>query len=352
MKAIMIFLTLCLLVFVSQAQTTTRRVNSDTNVDAPYRTIQAAIDAASIDDTILVEPSVIHYAGYTCAKRVHVIGSFTRTHLPNSYSQNIKSWVNSAIVYMPGSEGSVLMGLTLWDPDIALNTDLYLSASEIVVKRNSIDKLTLRSKNMANVPDTTHVDNCLIIQNYIYQLYSEKNANASTIIYANNLVIKNNIISSYIYLADTYVSYSTDLANNVIENASVYTRNANIYNNIFTPSLYDYIFQSTYNNTVTYNVFSRATPTGGLVYGVGNQFGINMTTVFKSTTATQLPYQLVPSTSPALGSGAGGEDCGIHGGIYPFVHGATADIPAIYHFTVRPVSNTQIEVEVKAAVRP
>jgi len=136
--------------------------------------------------------------------------------------------------------------------------------------------------------------------------------------------------------------------------------NATCLNNIFTGSVQA---NNCYfaNNIQTAGTF---TPTGCTTYnniGSSTQYGtsngnmsnVNMDDVFVcfsscGTYSADGRYQLKPG-SVAAGAGAGGIDCGIFDGNYPYVLSGIPNFPAIYYLQVLPQGDLlNVSVKVKS----
>ena len=79
----------------------------------------------------------------------------------------------------------------------------------------------------------------------------------------------------------------------------------------------------------------------------GNQENVDMATVFVDpTSGTDSDYQLIPGTSPALGAGIAGEDCGIYGGSFPYHISLLPAIPAIWEVTLNNYGSDVVPINV------
>jgi len=102
-------------------------------------------------------------------------------------------------------------------------------------------------------------------------------------------------------------------------------------------------FISASSSQVLYNLGS------GEQFGTqnGNQINVDMNAVFTYSGSTDGQYTLLPS-SPAVGAGLGGVDCGAFGVPSPYVlSGMPANIPSIYLLNA-PASGFTLPLRIKA----
>ena len=69
------------IVLASSLHAATWTVDNVTSRPANFRTIQAAIDAAAVGDTLLIAPSASTYGGFTLTKRLNIKGTGASTSL-------------------------------------------------------------------------------------------------------------------------------------------------------------------------------------------------------------------------------------------------------------------------------
>ncbi|MDF1576784.1 MAG: hypothetical protein P1P86_16485 [Bacteroidales bacterium] len=306
------------------------RVNNNTDFDADFTTLQAAVTAASNNDTIYVEGSATEYAGTTINKPLTLIGpGFFLGENPKTQANNVPATFNSNIIFASGSEGSSIMGCRL------LGVDLEISVSDITVIRNYLH----------NAEFTGNSDNILLSQNYVYNLI---NAGLGVI---TNTIITNNIIRGQINSEAS--SGPLIVANNVCFTSNwtfpIDVHNASIQNNILTGG-YATIRENT-GNTISYNImYTDGTDVSG------NQYNIDMDLVFADFTgaldlSTDGKWEL-KAGSPAIAAGLSGADCGAFGGPTPYVLSGVPNLPHIYEAEV-PASATsdsglQVSIKVKS----
>ncbi len=306
------------------------RVNNNTDFDADFSTLQAAVTAASDNDTIYVEGSAINYEGATIDKPLTIVGpGFFLSENPETQANNTSATFDSEITFTSGSEGSTIMGCDF------LFANLTISVSDISVIRNHLYQIEFTGTS----------NNIVVIQNYVYA-----NINAGTGDIMNS-IISNNIIRGAIYAQST--SGPLIISNNVCWTTNwaypIDCHNASIQNNIIS---YEF---STINlntgNTISYNILAEDGTDAN-----GNQYNVDMDMVFADFDGSLLlstdgKWELMAG-SPALAGGSGGVDCGAFGGSTPYILSGVPNLPHIYEADV-PASATsesglQVSIKVKS----
>lgn len=294
------------------------RVNNNTDFDADFTTLQAAVIAASNNDTIYVEASATEYAGATINKPLTIVGpGFFLSENPKTQANNVPATFDGDITFTTGSEGSTIMGCKL------SYNDLTISVSEITVIRNYL----------YNVKFTGTCNNIVLAQNYVY---NSINAGYGEII--TNTIISNNIIRGQIVTYNssgslivsnnvcftTYMSFPIDVYNASIQNNILIDDNATIAPNT--------------GNTISYNIMAAFGTDSN-----GNQYNIDMDLVFADFNgalglSTDGKWDLRVA-SPAIGAGISGADCGAFYGPTSYVLSGVPNLPHIYEAEV-PASAT------------
>ena len=177
-------------------------------------------------------------------------------------------------------------------------------------------------------PSSAYYSNFVFEQNFVDGSLSGRFENA---VFRNNVFIGGVTINS--------LNNSVAFFNNVVGNANI-TMAPQCSNNIIYGSC-------TFTNCTLNNNVCSATQVPA---GNGNQQNVDMNNVFvcySSCTAysNDARYQL-KAGSPAIGAGSNGEDCGMFGGVDPYVLSGMPPIPAIYYFNYN-YSNTAINVNMK-----
>lgn len=293
------------------------RVNNITGVDADFTTISAAQSSSSVlaGDTIYLEPSAGTYGDITFTKKLTIIGNgYFLSENPQTQA-DINTSELGTITYNTGSSGSKIIGCQI--------SYISINISEIVVERNyfftsSGDNIRFNSSNISHF---------IIRNNYFvntYCSYSTARCIYSSSSGVNDLQIYNNYFSrncnEAIYLTN---GTSVEIFNNIID-GNIFINNANFENNILISGTFTYTNGFVNNNICNSTQFST-------VNGTNNQLNIIMDSVFVGATgnSTDGQWQLKVN-SPALGAGVGGIDCGMFGGVFPYILSGLPGVPAIY----------------------
>jgi hypothetical protein len=305
------------------------RVNNNTDFDADFTTLQAAVTAASDNDTIYLEGSAIRYEGATIDKPLTIVGpGFFLSENPETQAINTSAIIESEVIFTSGSEGSTIMGC-----DFRF-ADLTISVSDISVIRNYLYQVEFTGTS----------DNIVVIQNYVYA-----NINAVTGDITNT-IISNNIIRGAIYAQST--SGPLVVSNNVCWTTS-WTSPIDCHNAVIQNNIICYEF-STINpntgNTISYNIFGEDGTDAN-----GNQYNVDMNLVFADydgslDLSTDGKWELMAG-SPALGAGNGGVDCGAFGGSAPYILSGVPNLPHIYEADVPASATTDSGLQVTIKVK-
>jgi hypothetical protein len=343
-KSLSILLTSCLLATSSFA--TLWRVNNITGVNANFSTLTAAVTAASIGDTIYIEPSPNSYGSATVNKKLTIIGNgyfgtsgVSNFNTNNSGLQaNMMSSMIGSVTFIAGSEFSTLMGCYL------PSNHVYCQASNLTIKRNMIDGyIYLGNLQGSNYVNLTNID---IRQNVIWQgIYTYSFSTNSGAVGITNVNIQNNIIAPYYYtqfqlpvgisgfimnnsLYSTY--YTIDVYNFQVNNNILLAGNFNANNNVF------------FNNVAINTAFGNAN---------GNQQNISTTALFTNygTGSADSSYVLNP-TGPGIGAGFGGVNVGPYGGPDPYRKSGIPPVPSIYLLSA-PATTTTSTLPVTISTR-
>ncbi|MBX2967275.1 MAG: hypothetical protein KF845_14110 [Cyclobacteriaceae bacterium] len=287
-----------------------------------FTTINAAHADASAGDTLYLIGSPVNYtnATLTITKRLVIIGpGYFLGENPNTQANLGTAFMGSgafSISFAAGSEGSVITG-------VEFRGGFTVSSNNIVVKRNYFFNNSV-SINASNV---------VFIQNYF-------GANVAVGPGHSNVLISNNYIASSISNA---AGSMVEISNNII-NSTVSANTATVQNNLIRHSGVNY-----FTGSVVRNNFAFAG--SNLPAGNGNTLlpEANFNAGFINTASTDGRWQLSAS-SPFKGAGYNGEDCGIFGGLTPYVLSGLPPVPSIYSLTAPSVGevNSGLQVQIKA----
>ena len=309
------------------------RVNNNTDFDAGFTTLEAAVSSASNGDTIYIEGSATEYAGAVINKQLTIIGpGFFLSENPKTQANNVAATFNSDITFTTGSDGSTIMGCKVGSGD-----DVIINASDITVIRNHLYNIYFNGTS----------NNILVAQNYVEYLISTWGSPYGQI---TNSIISNNIIKGQIITGNS--SGSLIVSNNVCLtnywNFPIDCYNATIQNNIL---IYDYrTIQPNTGNTISYNIMASDGTNSN-----GNQYNIDMTSVFADfdgalDMSTDGKWKLKDG-SPAIGAGSGGTDCGAFGGLSSYILSGIPNLPHIYEADVPASASSESGLQVTIKVK-
>lgn len=323
-------------------------INVNNSVTLPvnpgqYTTIQAAIDAASSGDTILVAGSAIQYNGATITKSITLIGAGYNPDKQNNYGSIIYN--GSMNLQGAGNNNTKIIGFEF-------RTDIYidLGANSVQIKRCFFTGTHIIIKD-----STT---NTLITENIFRGGYVSF-ASTSTVKSKGqkNLTISNNVFSdgacikytnlywdgskyvdfikndySPVYIIHNLFldgSYNNPLPTSNFKLALVNLRNAVIENNIFyniDPSIDANScttcgVNNTYNNNLTYA--GASLPSLPIANNIGNGNINNSDPKFTAIFSSSTVYWIISdnfrlkNSSPGKNAGTDASDIGPTGGSFP-----------------------------------
>lgn len=293
-----------------------------------YTTINAAISAASVDDTVYVNGSAFTYAATTINKRITLIGAgYSPTGTQYNMGTSISSITLDSVLFTNPVFGTHIIGV-----DVNGVSSFY-RFSDIHIERCRIGNL--------NAPG----DGWIIENNIITGAVNVYNSSCAV----NNMIIRNNFLLGGISSGCVTAAAGLLVDHNIIGQHIDYTNYALITNNIF---FYANITGSylnsynIYNNNITINLSPDVLPFGANS-GTGNYNNITASTVFSNglTSATNYPALLnydwhVIVSSQGHNGATDGTDIGLYGGtmVMPNLTGAST-LPQIYLFDI---SNSSI----------
>ncbi|MBL7851771.1 MAG: hypothetical protein JNN04_12785 [Cyclobacteriaceae bacterium] len=307
-----------------------------------FVSLNAAYAGAAAGDTLYLIGSPNNYltTNLAIAKRLIIIGpGYFLNENPNTQANIVPAIVShvacvEAIQFAPGSEGTVLMG-------VQVDGLIVVNANNISLRRNRINPLAGGCTQESVIINGS---NCLIQQNFIAGPQGrgiKVNAGYS------NVMILNNFVQYFCYscgnpgiTAIAVTGSATEISNNVLAGALT-ASNSLIQNNIF-------IFGSTVSITTSI-VRNNIHPSNGLPGSDGNLNNVPPSTVFVSASASTDGWYALSATSPAIGAGFGGSDCGMFGGTEPYVLSGIPPIPTIYSLIAPSIGekNTGLPIQIK-----
>ena len=217
MKKLLFFTVLGALLCNSLNAQQLHRVNNNTDFNADFTTLQAAVTAATDNDTIYVEGSALAYDGATINNPLTIVGpGYYLNENPKTQANNVAASFGGGIIFASGSDGSTIMGCSF-----VPGYYVTISVSDITVIRNLLSDIVFDGTS----------NNILVAQNYVYNSIQTMTTGQIT-----NSVISNNIVRGQI--ASWNTSGSLVISNNVLWTTSMTSpidcNNASIQNNILT----------------------------------------------------------------------------------------------------------------------
>ncbi len=318
MKVLFTLLVVCCI--NSMISATILTVSNNPTYPAQYSTVQSAIDAASVGDTVYIYPS--NYSeNLFLYKRLVIIGGGIDPRRPN----RLTTYIGSGNLNIPtaAGSGSVIMGI-------------YFGNALIIGATSPCDNTVISDCRFAGL---NVQGNNTLFENNIVNSYSTFNG--------TGLIIQNNSFQQEISLQPgailirNNIFASNDANNKAIGNGPSLGPSVQIQNNIFYKNNPTNSLGSTNNCEFKNNIYyltSAPVPTN--VYSSGN---INADPLFVDYPAAganfdfNYNYHLQPA-SPGINYGTDGKDVGMWGGTVPINAGFEPPIPRIYELTVNNAS--------------
>ncbi len=286
--------------------------NSASAMTGAYTTLQTAHDAAVGGDTLFVIGTNIQYGSLVNSKNLKWFGpGFFLSENPETQA-NTGSALTTNIELSSGSEGSMIVGFQTHGT-ITINSNNILVRRCCVFTENSDYNFNFGS--ISNVV----IEGCYAVNSRIYYVYSSCVNLASS----HNVTIQNCFLHEVNANEHTSIVSNSDggpftIRNNVLY-GSLSLYNSNIDNNILRAGTVTATSSGIHNNLANSTQFGSAN---------GNQTSVNMTEVFLGTGSTDGQWRL-SATSPAIGAGLDGVDCGMFGGSNPYVLSGIPNLPTI-----------------------
>lgn len=326
-------ITVILLLVVSNIYASVWRVNNKAGTDADFSSpLIANNDASVLDgDTLLVEGSTVSYGDVTFTKKLVVIGpGYFLAQNPETQA-NLATAMIENTVFNAGSDSSLMIGMHV----INTGNGIAIYTNAVTIKRCLVEqKINIEANDV------------MLLQNYInYSSSSYHTIDIPT--NYSTVIIQNNFISGYSGTSST--SYQTVniegtsiaiLSNNVIY-GSMELVNSTVSNNIWRSGLLNTNVGNTYSNNICN---STQFPAGT------NMQGVDMVGVFKGTGTADGQWML-SDTSVALGYGIDSVDCGMYGGVDPYVLSGMPPIPSIYYFNAPSTASTATGLPVSIKIK-
>ncbi|MGI4883969.1 MAG: hypothetical protein ACRYFR_03310 [Janthinobacterium lividum] len=340
MKKLLFALTAVLLCFsISVAKATTFRVNNNLATNGGQRifnSLTAAHASTNVQagDTLLVEGSGTDYAGFTCTKKLVIIGpGYFLTQNGQNQANALGASVQG-IAFNAGSEGSAIIGLT------------FATGASNYVPSISVNDITIMRCYLSyGISIVSTITRMLVLQNYISQSGIYVNSSATAF---SDVILKNNIIASAFSTPQQMPNprLFSNVENNIFLGSVTLSANSFINNIIASPTATVSI-----TATSTGNLFATA----GQLPATGNTQVANPAALFVglagAANSTDGQYRLATSTAyPTTGA----TQPGIFGGTEPYRLSGIPAIPTIYSLRTDAVGSKQsgLNVTIGARVNP
>ena len=319
------FLFALLMLFSMQISATVFTVNNTPGSNAQYDNVQAAHDAASPGDTILVSGSATQYNGVSVNKKIVIIGPGFKP----SNNDNLVANINFISLTSPNAEGSTFIGVK--SNEIGNDTGgLYINFIQI----NRCEFSNIRGSGYAK---NWTIENTIALGLQGLELSTVRNS---------FLGIATNIKSSGL-ISNNFLGGSQPISGeNLLITNNIFFRTGSIRTNT-----------SILNNNLFYEIQgSGEIVIPNLSFPVSNSFSENLegldpkfqNTSFGNTFRFQNDYNLQPD-SPAKGAGTDGRDLGVYGG-QGFSNTGEPPLPIVTDLLIKNSTldkNGQLQVEIK-----
>lgn len=304
--------------FMTFTLTSQTYVDNNTGATAAFSDLQAAIDAASPNDVIYVQPSPNIYGETTITinKPLTIVG---RSHSLDNFITQTQS-----IIINEGGSGTTLKGLKI-DSGITIKGKSSEGAGipPVIVSNIAVLNCSFITIAIESLPYQTSIvgGNNILIQGCVFSRVTQG--------YASNLTISNNVIQNS---SGTFqIPTSTKISNNLfigqhpnISKIPNTTGTFTIQNSMFitnqSTNLDLNLGDSKLENCLTYNY-------GSGNYDIGTSTNIQTSNVLSNTNPmftnftpdANISFKLdadytLQTGSPAIGAGVNGEDLGIFSG--------------------------------------
>jgi hypothetical protein len=310
-----------------------------------FADLTSAQTGAAVGDTLYLIGSPVYYTGerINLTKRLVIIGPgyFLNENPDTQTNINPASiWSYNtceAIIFEPGSSGTVLMGVTV-------RGSITVNANNILIKRNHFALDPSGSCNNSNIINASNV---ILVQNYIETIDGSSTpplvqvtAGRSGIIFANNYFSHNcSGCGGGVLALSSHASSSLEVSNNIFK-GGLSGANSIIQNNFFNTDNTFVASASIVRNNIHTN--------GYLPAGNGNINSSPLDLRYVDLGSTDGKWKL-KAGSPGIGAGFNGVDCGIFGGSEPYVLSGIPPIPTIYSLTAPSIGekNTGLPIQIK-----
>ena len=329
---------------------------------AMYSSLTAAVDAATIDDTLLIHASATpytfdNYSGFN--KRLTVIGSGWNG-IGTKIRGTLDGCCGNRVTFNTGAEGSIYRGIEFvsvtdigasqlifdycrFNPEseyaAAVRTNVAAGCGSCGGSEYNAQDLVFQNCYFNNFLDYINNDTNLLFQNCIFQAISGSSNNAAAIRIGGNenLAPVNPIVFDHnIFLSQVHIDFSSAVFNNNIfaELASAATSSGNGPNTIGNGN---FCHNCQFNNNLTYCTSCALSTITGATFS-NNLENQPMPFVNLNNNFTLADFNLIDS-STGNNYAIDGTDVGVHGGASPYIaesnYGSTLlEMPVVNTFTL------------------
>ncbi|MCB0572459.1 MAG: hypothetical protein KDC66_21975 [Phaeodactylibacter sp.] len=345
-KALPFFLSLLLTSLAAQAQTTHWVSNRQDGIPVDFTSLQAAINAASAGDILMVYPSQISYGNITLNKPLEIIGLGFQPDINTQPTLEIATegfgTILSGITVQAGADGGSLSSMDV--PTVSISGVAGFTVERCRVRQLSASASANLSVSGSYFTSITFNNGCAggcynlkltqvagaMIENNIFDFYNQYTQEGPQGLFGDNISISSDcsaIIIQHNIFQDFVNTYNSEVLNNVFLAGS----NCNDFNgflgNCSGTSNANVVGS---NNSVHDNVFVA----GVSALYPGNTTDVGASAIFvgypnANGHSFDLRFQLAPG-SPAAGAGMSGVDCGVFGGPRPYKASGIYNRPLIY----------------------
>jgi len=226
---------------------------------------------------------------------------------------------------------------------------VIINANNIHIERNRIYINTSGPSYYMGIEiGMDNLTGIVIKANYIWVRNGYHNTSGSARAISSNknglqILIENNYLGSFKYFTTRYAilltgtTTHTPLVNNNVFIGDVNTNYCQFINNIGIDGPVSGSVNTYLNNIGNSTQFPA---------GNGNQQNVDMNTVFVNYNSGVDNGLILASGSPAIGAGLNGVDCGIFGGIAPYVLSGLPPVPSIFEIIQSGVGTTGVPIQV------
>lgn len=296
---------------------TIRRVNNNPGVTGVnvYSSLQAAHDAASSNDVLLIEPSNTSYGNLTATKPLKIYGNGHFLWVNTELKADTRSSIVETIRFNTGSGGSELYG-------VAATQVIHVhgvSNVKIIRCMATSGGVNLTPANVANTT-STNISNIQIVGNYMNSV----TVNAAAGYTISNVLVSNNILHNLVAETDPVIQNWVVRNNTFFSNNYLKLVNGILENNIFSAGTQTFLLT---NVTASYNVAGNTLFSSG--NGNQNNYAVAAEHIGAGTGISEDEAYMLKPGSPLKTAGSGGTEVGAFGGTTPYVVSAVPPIPSI-----------------------